>query len=151
MDILNNNNLNWHTYTDLSDPRYPIDYADAVLSVSEDGRLEIVVKWQPNSFCHFHHHTADASSVILQGELIVIDVDPITGEELGQATRAVGDFRHKGPGDVHREQAGPEGALVLFTIFAPEGKIAEALDEERNVISVSTIPKIIAKRAPSTA
>ena len=78
MDILNNNNLNWHTYTDLSDPRYPIDYADAVLSVSEDGRLEIVVKWQPNSFCHFHHHTADASSVILQGELIVIDVDPIT-------------------------------------------------------------------------
>jgi len=86
MDILNNNNLNWHTYTDLSDPRYPIDYADAVLSVSEDGRLEIVVKWQPNSFCHFHHHTADASSVILQGELIVIDVDPIRGGELGQAT-----------------------------------------------------------------
>ena len=33
---------------------YHIDYSDAVLDAREDGRLEILVKWEPNSYCHLH-------------------------------------------------------------------------------------------------
>ena len=48
------------------------------------------------------------------------------------------------------EQGGPEGALVLFSIYSPEGEgsLAEALDNDRNVTNVSTMKKILDKRKP---
>lgn len=148
LNLLNHNELTWRTYSDLTDKTHPISYADAVLSVSDDGRLQIVVKWEPNCFCHFHRHTAETSSVVLAGELTVIDIDPSTGEEIQRNVRATGDFSHKPAGDVHREQAGPDGALVLFTIYAPNDDVAQALDENFGVFKTTTISQIMAKRAP---
>ena len=146
MNLYNDNELTWRTYTDLTDPHHPVDYADALLSAKKDGRLQVLVKWQPNCFCHFHRHTAETSSVVLQGELTVIDIDPETGTETHRRTRSVGDFISKPAGDVHREQAGPDGALVLFTIYAPHDSVAEALDETFNVLHTTAISKILAKR-----
>ena len=62
----------------------------------------------------FPPHTAEISSVVLEGELHVTDIDNETGKELGTRVRVAGDFVHKEPGDVHMEQGGPAGALVLF-------------------------------------
>jgi quercetin dioxygenase-like cupin family protein len=116
--------------------------------VREDGRLEILVKWEPNCYCHFHRHTAETSSLVLEGELLVTDIDIETGKEIGQRVRVAGDFVHKQPGDVHMEQGGANGALVLFNIYAPseEGKLAETLEKDGSVISTSTIEKILRKR-----
>ena len=60
----------------------------------------------------------------------------------------MGDFAHKEPGDVHMEQGGANGALVLFNIYAPEGdgKLAESLKEDGSVISASTMSRILRKR-----
>jgi quercetin dioxygenase-like cupin family protein len=148
MNLLDNQNLDWKHYTGGDDFDYPINYSDAVLDAREDGRLEILVKWEPNCYCHFHRHTAETSSVVLEGELHVTDIDLETGSELGSRTRVPGDFVHKEPGDVHMERAGPNGALVLFTIYAPEGegRLAEALHRDGSVISVSTMKKILSKR-----
>ena len=46
------------------------------------------------------------------------------------------------------EQGGPEGALVLFNIFAPEGEgsLAASLSPDGKVLSVSTMKKILQKR-----
>ena len=46
------------------------------------------------------------------------------------------------------EQGGPEGALVLFNIYAPEGdgSLAESLAKDGKVLSVSTMKKILQKR-----
>ena len=150
MNLLKNENLEWNRYTEGSDFDYPIDYSDAILDVREDGRLEILVKWEPNCYCHFHRHTAEISSLILEGELHVTDIDLETGKELGERIRVTGDFAHKEPGDVHMERGGPNGALVLFSIYAPEGegKLAEALQKNGSVISVSTMEKILKKRKP---
>ena len=150
MNLLKNENLEWNRYTEGSDFDYPIDYSDAILDVREDGRLEILVKWEPNCYCHFHRHTAEISSLILEGELHVTDIDLETGKELGERKRVTGDFAHKEPGDVHMERGGPNGALVLFSIYAPEGegKLAEALQKNGSVISVSTMEKILKKRKP---
>ena len=57
MNLLNNKNLKWKHYKDDKNFDFPIDYSDAVLDARDDGRLEILVKWAPNSFCHFHRHT----------------------------------------------------------------------------------------------
>ena len=148
MNLLNNENLKWRRYTEGDAFDYPIDYSDAVLDVREDGRLQILVKWEPNCYCHFHRHTAETSSLVLEGELLVTDIDIETGKEIGQRVRVAGDFVHKQPGDVHMEQGGANGALVLFNIYAPseEGKLAESLDKDGCVISTSTIEKILSKR-----
>ena len=150
MNLLDNPNLKWKKYDEGNKFGYPINYSDAILSATEDGRLEILVKWEPNCFCHFHHHTAETSSVVLKGELHVTDIDADTGKEISKRVRKVGDFVHKEPGDLHMEQGGPEGALVLFNIYAPEGEgsLAEALDDDLNVTNVSTMKKILAKRKP---
>ena len=148
MNLLNNENLKWRRYTEGDAFDYPIDYSDAVLDVREDGRLEILVKWEPNCYCHFHRHTAETSSLVLEGELLVTDIDIETGKDIGQRVRGAGDFVHKQPGDEHMEQGGANGALVLFNIYAPseEGKLVESLEEDGSVISTSTIEKILRKR-----
>jgi len=148
MNLLNNENLKWRRYTEGDAFDYPIDYSDAVLDVREDGRLEILVKWEPNCYCHFHRHTAETSSLVLEGELLVTDIDIETGKEIGQRVRVAGDFVHKQPGDVHMEQGGANGALVLFNIYAPseEGKLVESLEKDGSVTSTSTIEKILRKR-----
>ena len=145
MNLLNNENLKWRRYTEGDAFDYPIDYSDAVLDAREDGRLEILVKWEPNCYCHFHRHTAETSSLVLEGELLVTDIDIETGKEIGQRVRVAGDFVHKQPGDVHMEQGGANGALVLFNIYAPseDGKLAESLKKDGSLISTSTIEKII--------
>ena len=148
MNLLNNENLKWRRYTEGDAFDYPIDYSDTVLDVREDGRLEILVKWEPNCYCHFHRHTAETSSLVLEGELLVTDIDIETGKEIGQRVRVAGDFAHKQPGDVHMEQGGANGALVLFNIYAPseDGKLAESLKKDGSLISTSTIGKILRKR-----
>lgn len=148
MNLINNENLKWKHYQDDGQFDYPINYSDAVLDARDDGRLEILVKWAPNSFCHFHRHTAEISSIVLQGELHVTDIDIESGKELSTRVRNVGDFVHKEPGDVHMECGGPEGALVLFNIYAPngEGSLAESLNKEGEILSVSTLKKILKKR-----
>ena len=150
MNLISDQNLRWKRYTEASDSDYPIDYSDAILDVREDGRLEILVKWEPHCYCHFHRHTAEISSVVLEGELHVTDIDIETGEELGTRVRVAGDFVHKEPGDVHWEQGGPAGALVLFSLYAPdgEGKLVESLNLDGTVNGISTIKKILSKRRP---
>ena len=148
MNLLNNQDLKWKHYKDDKNFDFPIDYSDAVLDAREYGRLEILVKWAPNSFCHFHRHTAETSSVVIQGELHVSDIDLESGKKTSSRVRKVGDFVHKEPGDIHMEQGGPEGALVLFNIYAPEGdgSLAESLAQDGKVLSVSTMKKILQKR-----
>ena len=148
MNLLDEKNIQWKHYEEGDAFDYPINYSDAVLDARQDGRLEILVRWAPNCYCHFHRHTAETSSVVLKGELLVTDFDPETGNELDTRVREVGDYVHKEPGHVHMERGGPEGALVLFNIYAPEGEgtLAEALDQEGQVISVSTLSRILKKR-----
>ena len=148
MNLLNNDNIQWRRYEEGDAIDFPINYSDAVLDAREDGRLEILVRWEPNCYCHFHRHTAETSSIVLRGELHVTDVDPSTGNELGTQVRRVGDYAHREPGHVHMERGGPEGALVLFYIYAPEGEgiLAEALDQDGQVISVSKLSRILRAR-----
>ena len=148
MNLINNQNLKWKHYKDDKNFDFPIDCSDAILDAREDGRLEILVKWVPNSFCHFHRHTAETSSVVIQGELHVSDIDLDSNNKTSTRIRKVGDYVHKEPGDIHMEKGGPEGALVLFTIYSPEGEgsLAESLGKHGEVLSISTIKKILQKR-----
>ena len=147
MNLFENDNLRWKHFTGNDRFDYLIDYYSALLSVRPEGHIELLYWWEPNSYCHFHRHTANTTSLVLKGELHVIDVDPKTGKELGINIRSVGDFASKEPGDVHMERGGPEGALVFFSLFTEDGSLAETLSQDGRVLSTSTIDPILQRHA----
>ena len=68
-------------------------------------------------------------------------------EETGRKVRTAGDYAHKSSGDVHMEHGGPEGALVLFNLYAPDGLLAESLARDGTVIGQSTLDQILKGRS----
>ncbi|HBP99656.1 MAG TPA: hypothetical protein DD672_04155 [Gammaproteobacteria bacterium] len=147
MNLFENDNLRWKHFTGSDKFDYPIDFYSALLSVRPEGHIELLYWWEPNSYCHFHRHTANTTSLVLKGELQVIDVDLKTGKELGIKIRPVGDFASKEPGDVHMERGGPEGALVFFSLFTEDGSLAETLSQDGRVLSTSSIDPILQRHA----
>ena len=143
MNLIENNNLRWKHFTGGDEFDYPIDYWSTLLQAYDDGHVDLLYRWEPNSYCHFHRHTARTTSTILAGELHVIDIDFATGEELGTRIRGVGDYACKEPGDVHMEKGGPDGALVLFNLYAADGLLAETLSKDRSIIGVSKLKHIL--------
>ncbi len=147
MNLFENDNLQWKHFTGSDRFDYPINFYSALLSVRPEGHIELLYWWEPNSYCHFHRHTANTTSLVLKGELHVIDVDLKTGKELGIKIRPVGDFASKEPGDVHMERGGPEGALVFFSLFTEDGSLAETLSQDGRVLSTSSIDPILQRHA----
>ena len=100
------------------------------LLIQDIQQLEILKHWQ--CLC--------CESLV---QLHVIDVDPQTGEQLGSRVRKAGDYASKEPGDVHMERGGPEGALVLFNLYSPDGLLAQSLGSDGSVIGESTLEQIL--------
>jgi quercetin dioxygenase-like cupin family protein len=143
INLFNNKDLNWKRFQGGNDFDYPIDYSAALLNANEDGHVDILYRWEPDCYCHFHRHTAEVSSTVLEGELHVIDIDLASGEEIATKIRHAGDYVHKEPGDVRMERAGSKGALVLFNLYAPDGILAESLDRDGNVIGQATMEQLL--------
>ena len=146
MNLFDDENLKWRRFVGDDNFDYPIDYEASLLSIRDDGHVDLLYRWAPNSYCHFHRHTAETTSIVLAGELHVIDVDAETGEELSTKIRKAGDYAHKEPGDVHMERGGPEGALVLFKLKAIDNSLAESLAQDGTVISESRFDDMLARR-----
>ena len=62
----------------------------------------------------------------------------VNGELVDTTIRRVGDHAEKTPGNVHMEQGGPDGAVVPFELYAPDGQLTEQLDKQGN-----TLPTLI--------
>ncbi len=70
---------------------------------------------------------------MLQGEHHVIEIEQ--GREIEHKVRLAGDYAHKPAGDVHMEYAGPTGSLLLFNMYAPDGRLFDILDANENVLA----------------
>jgi quercetin dioxygenase-like cupin family protein len=137
-------NLNWIRLEGGEGFDYPIDYSFSVLSARPDGHIDVVFRWEPQSYCHFHRHLVDTTTTVLQGEHHVIEMNH--GVELEHKVRLAGDYAHKPAGDVHMEYAGPAGSLLLFNMYAPDGRLFDILDKDENVLSVATIDDLVTGR-----
>ena len=114
-----------------------------MLDAREDGHVDLLYRWDPHSACHLHRHTAAVSSLVLEGELTVLDIALETGEETARLVKPAGTWVHKAPGDVHVEVGGPEGALVLFSLYAPDGSLVEGLARDGQLIEHLTIEPLL--------
>ena len=140
MNLLDHSNLTWHHYQEGQDYPYPVSYWGTILDIDNDGHISVLYRWDPGSFCHFHRHLCDTTSLVLEGELHVKTYED--GELANTAIRRPGDYAKKPPGDVHMEQGGPNGALVLFELFAPHGQLTEQLDAEGNTLRTLTTDQL---------
>lgn len=129
--------LDWTRLTGSPRFDYPIDYSIAILRAHEDGqRVEFLVTWEPNAYCHFHRHLGATASTVLAGELHVhesedsLEVHKI--RKTGHATANDG-------GDIHMERAGPEGAAVYYDMRAPDGRLFDMLADDRRILRTVTV------------
>jgi len=141
MNLLSNPDLVWTHYKGGEAFDYPIDYSGAVLSARADGHIDLLFRWAPNSYCHFHRHLTTTTSTILAGELHVIDIED--GAEVGRKVRRAGEYAQKEPGDVHMEHGGGEGALVLFNLYAPDGRLSHVLAPDGSVMHTVMLDDVI--------
>ena len=137
MQLFDDKEIEWIHLTGDETFDYPIDYKAAVLNVRDDGHIDMLFRWAPNKYCHFHRHLVPTTTTVLEGEHHLVDMDNgVAGEH---RIRAAGDYSHRPPGEVHMEYAGPEGSLLLFNMYAPDGRLFEILDQDENVLSLVTI------------
>ena len=135
-DLLDPSSLTWHHYREDADYPYPVSYWGTILDIDDTGHVSAVYRWDPGSFCHFHRHVCAVTSLVLQGELHVKTFED--GELVSTKIRRAGDYAKKPSGDVHMEQGGPDGALVLFELYAPDGQLTQQLDADGNVLRTLT-------------
>jgi len=131
-------------WTHIQDPDagYPCDYKIAVLGADPvAGRLDLIVKWPPNSYCHFHRHVADTTILVLEGEQHIIEIAD-DGTEGAHKVRPAGTYASSAGGEAHMEHGGPEGATVFFALHSADGRIFETLDKDMNVLDTSTVEEM---------
>lgn len=146
MNLFADENLKWRRFIGDESFDYNIDYEAALLKICDDGRVDILYRWAPNSYCHFHRHTAETTSLVLAGELHVETIAVDTGETVETKIRHAGDYAHKEPGDVHMERGGPDGALVLFSLKAMDDSLAQSLTKDGAVIADSLFSDILKRQ-----
>ena len=133
-------------WTEIDDPSqgYPCKYWMSILGADpKTGRLDLIVKWPPNSYCHFHRHVADTAILVLEGEQHVIEIRE-DGSEGEHKVRPAGTYVMSPGGEAHMERGGPEGAVVFFSLYAGKGNCFEILDKDMNVLEASTVAEMAA-------
>ena len=135
-NLLDQGALHWTHYSDDSTADMPISYWGTILDIDTSGHISVLYRWDPHCYCHFHRHLCSTTSIVLAGEL---HVSTYEADELTATTvRTTGDYAKKPPGDIHMEQGGADGALVLFELYAPDGQLTDQLDQEGNILRTLT-------------
>lgn len=135
--------IDWNLIDDPTQD-YACKYEMAILgSDPETGRLDLIVRWPPNSYCHFHRHVADTAVMVLEGEQHIIEIHD-DGSEGEHKVRPAGTYVMSPGGDAHMEYGGPDGAVVFFSLYAGKGNCFETLDRDMNVLDASTVAEMAA-------
>jgi oxalate decarboxylase/phosphoglucose isomerase-like protein (cupin superfamily) len=135
--------LSWKSYGPDARFNYPIGYHGALLGHDKFGHLDLLYRWDPGKYCHFHRHLCDVRSTVIAGQLEVVVFE--SGIEVSSVTRETGSFSYMPPGDVHMERGGPNGATVLFHLFAPEGQLTELLAEDGTALKTLTTEEVLSQ------
>jgi len=91
-----------------------------LLNVDLDaGQADMIVKFDPNSQCMYHRHTATVTTLVLEGEQVLREVT-----DAGETVRIkpAGSYSVGGVGEVHIEGSG-DGTLILFFSMRTTGDV----------------------------
>ena len=65
MQLFDDNAIEWMHLLGDETFDYPIDYWAAVLNARPDGHIDMLFKWESNSYCHFHRHLVATTTTVL--------------------------------------------------------------------------------------
>jgi hypothetical protein len=129
--------LNWVRVTGTPRFDYPIDYWVAVLHIDEEeGRIDFLSRWEPESYCHYHRHIGETSLLVLEGEHHIVETKD---HETVHKIREPGFSATNPGGDVHMEYGGPNGTLVYFSCTAVNGALFDVMDKDGTVLKTATV------------
>lgn len=98
---------------------------------------DMLVKFEPGARCLYHRHVAPATSLVLEGELHIIDKAG-TGETL-RMIKPAGTYTSGVENDVHVEGGGENGVIVYFSMRGSSDHIYDLLDSNLNLRRAITI------------
>ena len=135
-NLLQQDKLIWKHYSEDENHPFPVSHWGSILDIDDVGHVSALYRWDLGQFCHSHRHVCATTSNVLEGELHVKTIE--NGEMVGTTLKRVGDDAKKPPGDMHMEQGGADGALVLFELYAPDGQLTEQQDQDGNTLRTLT-------------
>ena len=98
---------------------------------------DMIVKFEPGARCMYHRHVAPATSLVLEGELHIIDQTE-AGEKL-RTVKPAGTFTKGVEDDMHVEGGGENGVIVCFSMRGDSERIYDLLDAKLNLKRAITI------------
>src|SRR5215831_5484689 len=122
--IFDERNIRWSKLGDLE------HFVFAVLDIDIPRKIvDFIIKFDPNRQIVLHRHLALTNTLVIQGEHRLYEPDGSLKE-----VRAVGSYTSSEPGDPHREGAGDQHAVVLYSVRGNDGVLFELLNDDLKVI-----------------
>jgi len=113
-----------------------------LLDVNVEARTaDMIVKFEPNAQCLYHRHVAACTSLVLEGELHIVEK---TAEGEVRKVKPAGTFSSGLAGDTHIEGGGPEGVVVYFSMRGTSDRIHDLLTPDltlKRAISIQDFAK----------
>ena len=102
-----------------------------ILDVNVPARTaDMLVKFEPGARCLHHRHVAKTMSLVLEGELHVIEK---TAEGEKHSVKYAGTFSSGATDEVHVEGGGDGGVVVYFSMRGDTDHIYDFVDENGTV------------------
>ena len=135
----------WQEVREEPELSYKLHYDFSVLGWDLDSKtIDFVVRFKGNGgHCQRHRHLANTAILIREGEQHLEDLHK-DGTTAHRERRAGQYHRSSGPDELpHMERGGPDGALILYSCQADDGRLFEFVDDDLNVIAEVTIEDLV--------
>jgi quercetin dioxygenase-like cupin family protein len=125
--MFDDRNITWRKLEGFDEISYYIYDVD-----EKNGSADVLTKFAPHQQIMLHQHKASYRTFVVQGELRIYRENGELKEVRPVGSYVISDAN----GELHRECAGDEEAIVLFSNRNVEERIYEFLDKDGNVAVV---------------
>ena len=131
--VFDDRNIRWDKLEDLE------HFVFAVLDIDAPRTaVDFVIKFDPNQRIVLHRHLALTKTMVIQGEHHLYEPSGALKE-----VRLVGSYTSSEPGEPHREGAGDQPTVVLYSVRGKDGVLFELLDDNLKVSGTLTMQDFI--------
>ena len=134
----------WQVVTDDS-LSYPMTYDFQMLGWDRDAHtIDFVLRFNAQGgHCQRHRHLASTTVLVMEGEQHLTELHP-DGSTTAKK-RIKGEYARSNGADAnpHMERGGPQGGVVFYSCYAPDGRLFEFTDDTGRVISEVTFEQIV--------
>jgi anti-sigma factor ChrR (cupin superfamily) len=127
--------VNWHKLEGIEYLSYYIFHIN-----DDKDRAEVLFKLEPGNRIVLHRHNSLNKSLVISGEHHIFDPDGSLTEVRPTGSYTISPAKE----EPHSECGGPEGCIVLFSIFDNGGNaLYELMDDQQNIFATLTMAALV--------